>query len=483
MVYDHILKASAIKRVEEYCFINLSVESKILMKNAAEALCSVISDNISDKDRVCFVCGRGNNGGDGYACALMMKKTGYDVFVVCNGFPSSPDSLFYYDEYINNGGVVLDCSEDESAFDKIISSSVVVDCLYGIGFHGAMNSRDSAIIDVINSCGALVFSCDVPSGTYADTAEVGFAVCADFTVSCSAYKASNISYPSKEYNGEVILKDIGIPKEAFNIISNDDIIFLPKNDNIVLPKRVPNSHKGTYGSVAMYCGSDNMIGACVFSSTAALRMGVGLVKVCSEETAIKKLQQRLSEPVFSVATQEPVDADSYVVGCGIGKSLDDIIEHLLLRIKKPIVIDADGINFISTHIDVLKNMTAPVVLTPHPVEMARLIGESVNYVNEHRIEIARHFAIENNCVVVLKGNRTVIASPEFIAINTSGTDSLSKGGSGDVLSGMIGACLAMGLSPFDSALTSCYVHGILGEVSSPSELMSEMVEKIKTIIS
>lgn len=478
MVYDNILLSRSLRNAEIMYFDKYDVDSKLLMKNAANALLSVILDNIDINSKICFVCGSGNNGGDGYACADILNRMGFDVIVIYNNLPSTDDCKFFYNEYKDHNGIAHPFISSDKTAELMIDSNLIVDCLFGIGFHGLLNEIDSSIISLINDCDSLVISCDIPSGTIADNAECYNAVCADITVSFSSLKVANVSYPALEYNGKVILKDIGIPKEILDNFSEDDIIALADDNSIISPKRYINSHKGTYGTVAMYCGSDNMIGAAYFAASSALRCGVGLVKICSERSALIKLQQKLFEPVFCELSDHVVPADSYLIGCGIGKSMNDYIENILLNVKKPIVIDADGINYISTHINVLKNMTATKILTPHPAEMARLLGTTAEAVNSHRIEYAKKFSKEYNCILVLKGARTIIASPEKITINMSGSDSLAKGGSGDMLAGMISAYLAQGLSPYDAAVTGCFYHGKLGEMSTYQDLISEMIEKI-----
>ena len=479
MIYNNIILSHSLKKVEKTFFDKYNVDSKVLMENAANALLSVIIEYINKDDKICFVCGSGNNGGDGYACAGLLYQMGYNVCVICNELPKTIDCLYYYNKYISDSAEFYDYSIDEDCLDILFESDIIVDCLYGIGFKGTLNEKDISIVNIINDSKAFVISCDVPSGTIADLAEIGnCAVCADVTVVFTALKASNVSYPAFEYNGKVILKDIGIPKEILDNVSCDDIIIISDIHNNHFPKRNLNSHKGTFGTLVMYCGSENMIGAAVFAARAALRCGVGLIKLSTEDIAIKKLQTKLNDVVFCNISDHIETGSAYLLGCGLSRSLDCYIENILLGVKNPIVIDADGINYLSTHIDVLRNMTAKKILTPHPAEMARLLNVSVSEVNMHRISFAKDFAKKFNCIVVLKGAKTIIASPNKVAINMSGSDSLAKGGSGDMLAGIIGAYLSMGVELFDAARLGCYFHGIIGENSSYHESIDEMIDKI-----
>lgn len=479
MIYNDIIFSDSLKNAEIEFFNEYNASSRVLMENASNALFSVLFEYIREDSKICFVCGSGNNGGDGYACACLLSELGYDVLVVCNKPAKTEDCLYFYNKYLSLGGAVFDFSQDDNAIDAILDSDVVVDCLYGIGFKGALNEIDNSIVNVINDSDSFVISCDVPSGTVADTACAENAVCADITVVFTALKASNVSYPALEYNGRIVLKDIGIPKEILDKLDADDIIVVSNENNNIVPLRAVNSHKGTFGTLVMYCGSENMIGAAVFSAKAAIRSGVGLIKICSKREALNKIQSILGDPVFCEISEHAEKGDAYVIGCGISRSMDDILENILSSIDKPVVIDADGINFISNHIDVLKNMTAKKILTPHPAEMARLLGLSISEVNSNRLSIARKFAQDYDCVLVLKGNRTIIASPDRLAVNMSGSHSLAKGGSGDMLAGMIGAYLALGLDPFDAARLGCFQHGKLGEMSSFQDSISEMIEKIQ----
>lgn len=239
-------------------------------------------------------------------------------------------------------------------------------------------------------------------------------------------------------------------------------------DSAILQKLTPrsmDSHKGTFGTLVSLCGCEQMPGAAYLAACGALRSGVGLLKIAAEPTLRRILQTRLAEPVWIEPDSIPDSgATAFLCGCGLGRTQDALLETLLPQIKVPAVYDADCINFFSLHKDVLNRLSNEYVLTPHPAEFSRLTGLSVTEIQERRAEHAAVFATEHRCVLVLKGHRTVVASPSGeICINTSGCDALAKGGSGDVLAGVIASLLAQGHSCFDASCIGVYAHGLAGE--------------------
>ena len=232
----------------------------------------------------------------------------------------------------------------------------------------------------------------------------------------------------------------------------------------VLP-RPEDSHKGTFGTLTMLCGSPTMTGAAILSALGALRSGVGLLQVAVPESVMPILQARLPEPVWLTPEQLPDRrATAFLCGPGLGRTQDERLEHLLPIIRVPAVYDADCINFLAKHKDVLNRLSSPFVLTPHEMEFSRLTGRTTDEIHTNREAFASEAAKQFGCTIVLKGHRTVVASPDGdVFVNTSGCSALAKGGSGDVLAGVIGSLLAQGYSPTDAACISVYVHGLVGE--------------------
>ncbi len=242
-------------------------------------------------------------------------------------------------------------------------------------------------------------------------------------------------------------------------------------DKTVLERLLPreqDTHKGSFGTLCMLCGSEQMPGAAYLAASGALRSGIGLLKVAAEGTCKQVLQSRLAEPVWVEPSEiSRVDMTAFLCGCGLGRQRDELLPRLLPSIAVPAVYDADCINFFALHRHVMDELSAPYVITPHPMEFARLTGRSTAQIQSDRVHEASRFAIEHGCVVVLKGHGTVVASPDGrTAVNSTGSNGLAKGGSGDVLAGVIASLLAQGQTLFDAACIGVYAHGLAGDLLS-----------------
>ena len=240
---------------------------------------------------------------------------------------------------------------------------------------------------------------------------------------------------------------------------------LENNTLSLIRPRKEDSSKGDFGTLLTLCGSENMTGAAYLSVTAALRSGVGLVRFCGDEKTVDKMQRMLYEPTFLHLDEiEGTKYNAFLCGCGIGRAYDDRLKGILENCKADCVLDADCINFLAVHIDVLKNIKCRAILTPHPGEMARLCNTTIEAIQADREKIASEFARDNNCILVLKGKNTVVADTDgSIFVNQSGSSALAKGGSGDVLAGVIASLVAQGYPPIDAARLGVYVHGLAGD--------------------
>ncbi len=451
-----------------------------LMKNAARACFDEIYKEIGTKDKIVILCGKGNNGGDGYELARILKKEWFDVCCIsvfgCE--PLTDTAKQVYDACRLDG---VDIFNIDRATQILDSATIIIDAIFGVGFKGELDIENDigSLIQLCNSLNAKRISIDVPSGIDSRNASLkGVAFCAHLTLTLAFYKTGTLTYPARELCGEIRLLKIGFPKELEDSIPVDALI--PDEDYLksVIPKRLPNSHKGNYGRLLMFCASEFMTGAGVLAAGAALRCGVGLVQIARDSETLKILQHHLTEPIFTPCDtscnegiesllKESQKATAVLTGCGLGKSENDkkAVFSLIKECTAPLIIDADGINALSSNILILKEAKRTPILTPHPLEFARLIGKTVSEVQDNRISLARSFAKEHGAVLVLKGACTVIASPDGkLAICTCGGAGLSKGGSGDVLAGVCGALRAMGLSSFDSAVCSVYLHARAGNI-------------------
>ena len=435
--------------------IESGIPSRTLMRNAAYAVYRRILALGADMSRTVIVCGGGNNGGDGYALALLMEESGIPVSVLESSAPKSDDCVYY-------SSLLRSARADISA---LASATLIVDAMYGFSFRGSLLGRDAEIAAAVNSSEAFVLAVDLPSGVSADGDFCEGCVCADATCTFTAEKYATASYPSKAKCGRVFVEDIGVPSSMLEKLSPGALL-VRSADGMIKP-RSDTGHKGSFGTLAVLAGCADMPGAAALCAAGALCSGVGLVKIASEEKVLDILKIKLDEPVYLRASVDAITesgASALLVGCGIGRGYDGMLADLLTASEVPSVIDADGINFLAAHINVLKEMRCPAALTPHPGEMARLTGTDVREVERNRIRTAGDFAQKYGCYLLLKGSRTVIAAPDGrIRINTTGNSALSKGGSGDVLAGVAASLAAQGYDLFDALTVAAYVHGKAGE--------------------
>jgi len=496
----YVVTPEQMKRAEQNCELN-DISLATLMENAGKAIAQSTMELITSPEeaKVVILCGGGNNGGDGYVVAKELSKQGVKVDAVCLAEPSTELCRDVFDRCKAHVSGTLLTTADESDVirHRIDSADVIVDCIFGTGFHGEI--EDENIIDLIsasNDSKAIRFSADIPSGCNAKTGEAA-KTCfkADYTLALGALKSGHIHIPCSEYSGELILLDIGIPDfcyEEYKAIITDDDVFTK------LPKRQRISNKGDYGRLLNIAGSENYVGAAWLSTNAALRTGTGLVTLCSVKSVTSAVSITLHESTYlpltdsgQIKTEHINDilsaaenATAVLIGCGTGCN-EDIAKITLSLIKYagcPVIIDADGLNSIAPHINEIKDNNGMVVLTPHLKEFSRLSGCDMGYILKNKLSAARIFAKEYNVHLLLKDAYSVYADPKgFVAVNMSGNDALAKAGSGDTLAGTIAGLLAGGMEINDAAMAGAYLLGRAAEEISltrdtrgilPSELPS-----------
>lgn len=490
---EHILTKEQMKRCDRYTVDTLGVPSETLMERAARAAFGYITESGIDTSRTLVVCGGGNNGGDGFALALLLREADVDVscYFVGSADRMTAECRRFHDE-CRLCGITFETGIDFSGY------TLIIDAIIGIGFHGELSSDISDVICAINASSATVIALDIASGVNSNTGAAVCAVNADATVAFAYRKPGHILYPGCIRSGEVIVADIGIGDEACR---DDDVNIALLDDAYVkemLPKRRRDSHKGTFGRVLVAAGSAGMFGAAYLSSLAAYRSGAGLVETFTPDVNIPMIQAKLPEAIacgwgeFPAAlVRERVKmCTSVVIGPGLGKtdSARDVVEEVLFA-EVPAVVDADALNIIAQH-DGLEGVLrargavgSATVVTPHPAEMARLTDTEVSAVLSDPIGCAMNFARENGVVCLLKGAVTVVTDGAEVMLVNTGSNALSKGGSGDVLAGMIGALIAEGAGALEAAAASAYLHGKAGviaarESSDYSVLASEVADSI-----
>jgi len=466
------------KAIDAHAINVMKIAVVELMQRAAMETYRVIKSKFDTNNSIVVLCGSGNNGGDGFALAAILNEKGYSVSVVCC-FDKilTPDADYYKNKL--TGISLYNYWEDKSIAKLIISNAdIVVDAIYGNGFHGALDDDCGDICEIVNDSKCKVVSLDIPSGCICNTGMVEkTAIKADITVAISTDKPCYHLYPAFEHCGEVNIVDIGIPKESYNAVEGClHSITLDYCKDIYKP-RYDYSHKGTFGKLLVVCGSDNMPGAAGLAVFSALRSGVGIVKLASVAKVCDTLSVKYSEPIYSAfKTKEELldnlDLDmegcsAILVGCGLGRdsASSNIVRSILEKSTVPVIIDADGIMVLKENISLLKNATCPVIITPHPKELSHLIDSPVDEILKDILGVAGEAAKRFGCTVLLKGAHTVIAVPEGSCyINSVANSGLAKGGSGDVLSGLIGSFLAQGYSIENAVVLGTYIHSASAQI-------------------
>lgn len=474
-----------------------------LMENAGQACAKIIKNHFyitkENPKKVLVLCGKGKNGGDGFVIARKMWEYGCDVTVMLAcGEPKASDAIDMF-SLVEAAGIDIIRYDNNLTILKpyIESADLIVEAIFGTGFSGSLNQSLSVLAQAVNSANGSLVSIDVPAGADCDAASVkGTVFKADTTIAISAYKPIHIMKPCNKYCGRTVIADIGITKEDFRNIDSVTCFSLNAQDiKNMLPKRKPVSNKGTYGHALCVCGSMRMTGAAYLAVSGALRCGVGLVTAAFPQSAYAAIAPKLVEPLllplesnfegtFAFSAKAGISeavkrASAVLVGCGLGFNKDTtlLVHSLIKEINKPLIIDADGINALSTNIDILKDAQAPVILTPHPGEMSRICGKSIAEIIENPIVTAYDFAQKYGVTVVLKGANTVVCSHESneIYINTTGNSGLARGGSGDLLAGMTVSLLAQGMSPFDASVCAVYLHGLCADMVAEKTSMRGML--------
>ena len=481
-----------------------------LMEQAGAAVAELAASIITEKKikNVTVLCGKGNNGGDGFVIARFLSLMADVTVILANVYPATdlakmnfniiPDKVTIYNVYDNI---------NETA-ENIRNAGMIIDAIYGIGFKEVLDPGSAQVIDLANrNREAVKISVDTPSGIICNSGEIpGDCFHADYTVSFTALKPLHVLYPSIDYCGTVSVAKIGIPQSLVNMCTyamrtTDE--FISKHP---LRQRSKSAHKGTNGTLLSICGSYGMAGAAILSGSAALRSGVGILRSAVPASIYPIVANKLTEAVF-IPLKESTDGlisinefdrlqaeilgrcSAILIGCGLGTSNDmtELVSALISTSTKPIVLDADGINSIVPNIDVLRQAMAPVIITPHPGEMARLTGTDIMTVQRSRYHTAKNFAAEYGCTVILKGANTIIAFPDGNAyVNLNGNNGMAKGGSGDLLAGMAASFLAQGMSDDEAAINAVYYHGLAGDkcaerLTPRTMLPTDMLEELKAI--
>ncbi len=456
----HITITPQDMRACEQAAFQSGVPSLLLMENAARA----VADALPKEGRALFVCGAGNNGGDGLAAARIHALRGGRSVVWLISGARTPDAQTNL-AYARALGIPVLESQPLPALEGF---DVVVDALFGTGLTRAPEGETAAAIEAINQSGLPVVAVDVPSGMDGETGGIpGACIHAHTTVTFHRPKQGLYLTQKREYVGELRVEGIGLPARfdtavGFPVYEEDDLPAL-------LPHRARDAHKGDAGRVLLVCGGMGMAGAAAVCASACVRAGAGLTTVCCERDIMPVLQT-LCPCAMCAETPKPYDA--LAVGCGLGVS-----EGAWARIRaafdpeKPSVWDADALNMLATHPETTLGKRA--VLTPHPGEAARLLNVTIPDITSRPIEAAQAIARKYGATVVLKGATSVIVSGEQTALNVVGAPGMAKGGSGDALTGIL-AALLVHLPPFEAARVACLWHGMAGKKAEQKKGVLQM---------
>ena len=503
-----IATASQMRELDRITIHERGVPSTDLMERAAEALAGAALELAGGAPgrAVCF-CGPGNNGGDGVACARLLLEAGLEVRCVLVGQREklTPDTRAMEARLAAAGGRLEPFAPNDPDFAVwCLEADVMVDAIFGIGLNSDVRGDALTAIHMMNTCDIPVVSADIPSGVETDTGRVlGAAVRADRTVTFTLPKAGHFVGKGGLCTGRLTVADIGIPAELVD--GEDYPVRTVEPADVSLPVRARDAHKGDFGKVYILGGSVGYTGAPVFAARAAVRSGAGLVTVGVPAPAwpvvAAKLDEAMPHPLpagkegqLSLEAWEAAFARLSVCGVcligpglGRGNGVSAVVRHLLTEIHIPVVLDADGINALEGHIDVLDSREGLLtVLTPHDGEFARLGGDLSD---GDRLGAARAFAQAHGCCLVLKGHCTVTAFPDGSAyLNTTGNPGMAKGGSGDVLAGLILSLLGQGLPARQAVPMAVWLHGAAGDLCAgeigeygmtPSDLIAALPRVIR----
>ncbi len=508
-----LLSCDEMKQVEQYT-AKYGLSYQRMMENAGSACARNIrniveKDNISKKSAV-IVCGKGNNGGDGFVVARKLSENGYNVCVIlAAGYPDSPEATYMYKLVIDSSIATVWYDADRlKALQTIKNADIIVDAVFGFSFYGTISDELRYLFGEMSNANGVKFAIDVPSGVYCDSgynAEGCFK--ADYTIAISALKPAHIIHPATDFCGDIIIANIGIPEESYNLVKDSLFTYNKTEVSHLFPQRSADANKGSFGHLLCICGSRNMPGAPVLCASAALRSGAGLVTVAFPKSAYLPIATKLTEALLmpldetdegtlsSACLEKLIPAlskyDAIVIGPGLGATDETkaVVEAVIQNSKVPVIIDADGINVVAKNIGILQNAQCDLVLTPHPKEMSRLTGSPTEIIQSDRVAFARKFSEENGVYLVLKGSNTVVTVPDSkrTYVNASGNNGLAKGGSGDVLAGLIGGFAVQNFELADALTAAVYIHGhtadiVADNLSSMGMLPSDVVNELATTL-
>lgn len=505
-----IITASQMQELDRRTISEARIPATMLMERAGSGVVSCLEQRwgpVRGKT-ITVVCGKGNNGGDGFVAARLLRRRQATVRVLAMAPASelSRDAATMYKQFVRGAGkssvyLYTSGTQIQALFQD---SDILVDALLGTGLSSAVTGRYAEVIDSMNESGRPVAAVDLPSGLHADRGTIlGRAVRASLTVTFGLPKLGLYQNDGIDLAGEVAIVDIGIPPAYIDAVESRTTLITEQAVRTYLPERRPSSHKGTFGHAGIIAGSVGKTGAAAMAARAALRIGAGLVTVAVPTSANDVLEAKLLEamtvpmPETKARTFARTALDRLVafmsaktaVAIGPGLSTHpetvELVQALTKHLDRPSVLDADALNALTGRTALLASCKTPPIITPHPGEMARLEADATpQTINSDRIGTAARFARERGLFVVLKGARTVVARPEgAVAICPTGNPGMATAGTGDVLTGMMVGLLAQGVPPWEAACAATYLHGAAGDLAAADKgqaglMAGDVIEQI-----
>ena len=491
-----ILNAAQMREADRFTIEDIGIPSLVLMENAGRQVVAAMEAAYEARldGRVAILCGRGNNGGDGFVVARTLLQRGIDtaVFVIGAVADVRGDARTNL-EILGRLGVTVVEINDEQAwelhFSEISQCTLLVDAMFGTGLSSPLGGMLETVVADVNASGIPIVSIDLPSGLSADTPQlVGDCIDAAMTVTLASPKLPLVLPPGESHAGDVVIADIGIPHEVLNGLDGRRIELLtPEQLRELVEPRTAESHKGDFGRVTIVAGSRGKTGAAHLAAMGALRSGAGLVTVATPGSCLPIVASMgaefMTEPlpeskegsVTKAAIERILEMRHDVIACGPGlgraPAVGEFVRALIQRSDVPLVLDADALTVLADDPAALMGREdRDVIITPHPGEMARLIGGTVEDVQNNRIEVAADFATTHHLYVVLKGHRTIVATPDgSVYINPTGNAGMATGGTGDLLTGMITAWLAQLLDAEAACRLAVFLHGAAGDLAEADE--------------
>jgi NAD(P)H-hydrate epimerase len=487
----YLVTASEMQKMDKETIEKFGLPGIVLMENAGRCAIDffiIQFANIPNK-RIGILAGSGNNGGDGFVMARYLLSAGEDVivFLFTKNEKLSGDARFNYERLlIMNASIIEipDTSSLNSQKDILNTRNIWIDALLGTGLRSEVRGRYKKMITDLNASKAPVFAVDIPSGLHADTGNIwGTSVKADATITFGHQKIGQAMPKGEQHCGKLAIADIGIPKHITESIAPKQYLLETSSLDWNFYHRPSSAHKGTTGHVLVIGGSIGKTGACAMTSLSAMRIGCGLVTLGIAETLNSILETQQMEIMTLPLTEEKpgiLGTKSFdeimhaskgkkciAIGPGMGTALktEELVHQLIKEINIPMVIDADALNVLAGSTECLHKAKTTHILTPHPGEMARLTGLSTQDIQSDRVTFARYFAQSYNVILVLKGEKTIIAHPDGrIAINSTGNPGMASGGMGDVLTGAIAGIIAQNVVPENAVETAVYIHGMASDI-------------------